>query len=148
MNGMLKSQESCMKPKSNVILVSPRDKCTKPNSQNPTTIFTTSHSSKIEEDSSKTESLVGVDRKISLLEWIVLITAPIVNPVIGIVMIFVGIRYVKQKKNCNRDQALSSKILILGLAQWAYRLSVTIAILALALILLYRLDRFPGLWIF
>ena len=139
---MVKSKDDTVL-KSKIILVSSVGDCTKSNTKvdlAPSNIY------KNKEE--RAEWLVAVDRKISLFEWIILLTAPIINPVIGIIMVSVGIRYFMQKKNCDSDKALKSKALILGLAQWAYRLSATIAILAICLIVMYKVGRFPAIWLF
>ena len=141
--------------KTRVIMVSPINDGTKSNSTIVKSICEKSDSqiilnsaktsSKDQEDCSRTDSIIAIDRKFSVLEWIVLLSAPIINPLIGIAMIIFGVRYLRQKSSCDRDQALRSKAMILGLAQWAYRLSVTVAIFVLVLMGLYKLDRFPGL---
>ena len=119
--------------------------CEKSDSQNISTSAKTSSKEEGQEDYANTDSLIAIDRKFSVVEWIVLLTAPIINPIIGVAMIFFGVRYSRQKSSCDRDQALRSKALILGLAQWAYRLSVTVAVFVLVLWGVYELDRFPGL---
>ena len=141
--------------KTRVIMVSPIHDGTKSNatiaksnceeSDSQIILNSAKNSSEDQEDCSRTDSMIAIDRKFSVLEWIVLLTAPIINPLIGIAMIIFGVRYLRQKSSSDRDQALRSKAMILGLAQWAYRLSVTVAIFVLVLMGLYKLDRFPGL---
>ena len=92
-----------------------------------------------------TDYLVEVDHKISALEWIMILIAPIINPIIGICLFVSLIKYCVQKKRGNRYGALRTKVYVRGLAQWAYRLSITFGIIFAILYLMKINGRFPGL---
>ena len=87
---------------------------------------------------------VGVNRKISVFEWIMIVTAPIVNPIIGVFLIAFAIKHLIQKKRGESKPALRSKAFVLGLAQWAYRLTISFGTLFTVLFLMYKGDRFPN----
>ena len=50
---------------------------------------------------------VGVNRKISVFEWIMIVTAPIVNPIIGVFLIAFAIKHLNQKKISDTPQNTS-----------------------------------------
>ena len=89
--------------------------------------------------------LVEVDRKISVFQWMMIVTAPFVNPIVGVFLIVTAIKHIIQKKNGDRRAALKSKAYFLGLAQWAWRLSITFAIIFGVLFTMNRYGRFPGI---
>ena len=78
----------------------------------------------------------------SILEWFMVITGPIVMPFIGIFIIVFGVRTYVAKQNGERNKALKNKAMFIGLGQWAYRVGATFACIGLLVFGMLKLDRF------
>eukprot|EP00116_Pleurobrachia_bachei_P016970 sb/3477232/ len=92
--------------------------------------------------SDESEWYVEVDRKISFFEWFLVLTGPIVMPIIGVFIIVFGIKTINAKNRGDRKEALKCKAMVLGLGQWAYRVTLTFASFALIIYLMMEGNRF------
>ena len=92
--------------------------------------------------SDDSEWYVQVDRKISCFEWFLILTGPIVMPIIGVFIIIFGFKTVKAKQRGDRKEALKCKAMVLGLGQWAYRVSLTFGCFATVIFLMIKANRF------
>ena len=88
--------------------------------------------------------LVSVDRKISVFDWFLLITGPIVNPIIGIFVILFAVKMRLAKKSGESKKALRWKALMMGLSQWCWRLSLTVMVFFAILFTMFQTGRFSG----
>lgn len=138
------SKESSTVSTSKVIVVSSRPNTDNQNTDNQNT-DSSADQTELKAKGAPANELVAVNRKVSLLEWVMLLTAPIINPPMGVAIIYAGFRYYQNRRKCDRDKATESKVLVLGLAQWAFRISTTVAVITGLIILLFKLGRFPGL---
>ena len=89
-----------------------------------------------------TDTFVEVDRKISLLEWFMILTGPFVMPLFAPFILLWGVKTYLAKKRKQRIRALNDKAMLVGLGQWAYRVSCTFACFGLLLFTMIKTGRF------
>ena len=90
----------------------------------------------------KKESFVEVDRKISWLEWFVILTGPFVMPLFAPFILIYGVRTYLAKKRKQRIRAINDKAMLVGLGQWAYRVSCTFCCFGLLIFVMVETGRF------
>lgn len=89
-----------------------------------------------------TDTFVEVDRKISYLEWFMILTGPFVMPLFAPFILLWGVKTYLAKKRKQRIRALNDKAMLVGLGQWAYRVSCTFACFGLLLFTMIKTGRF------
>jgi len=85
------------------------------------------------------EDLVVVDQKISFLQWFSIVTGPFVMPLFAPFILIFGI---KTYSATDRIKRINSKAMLVGLGQWAYRVTTTFAVFAIVFFLMAKLNRF------
>jgi len=110
---------------------------------NPEFQMTSSNFSSCVDPSEKdTDWFVEVDRKISAVEWFMVITGPIVNPVYSGFIVAYAIQLYRAKKKGDRKLALKNKAMMVGLGQWAYRTTITFLCFGALIFTMVKLKRF------
>ena len=91
---------------------------------------------------SESEQLVGIDREITWLEWIMIVTGPFLMPLFAPFILIYGVKVYLSKKSGKRDDAMRHKAMLVGLGQWAYRVFCWLACIAVLIFLLIKFKRF------
>ena len=85
---------------------------------------------------------VEIERKISCLEWITIITGPLVMPLFGPFILIFGIKTYLAEKRQQRIKAAKNKDILIGLGQWACRVSSWFLCIAILIFILIKFERF------
>lgn len=86
--------------------------------------------------------LVEVDRKISLLEWFMILTGPFIMPIYGPFILLFACKTYLAKQRGQRANALHNKAMLVGLGQWAYRTSLTFCCFGIVIFVMVKTERF------
>ena len=100
------------------------------------------NSSQVQKQKVDEVQYVGIDRKISCLEWFMIITGPLVMPLFGPFILLFGIKTYLAKKRQQRTKAMRHKAMLVGLGLWAYRVSCWFCSVAILIFILIKLKRF------
>jgi hypothetical protein len=93
-------------------------------------------------DVEQEDQLVEVDRKISIVQWFMILTGPFVMPLFGPFILVFGIKTYMSKKRKERIKAINDKAMLVGLGEWAYRLFTTFLVFFMILFLMVKTKRF------
>ena len=83
-----------------------------------------------------------MDRSISCLEWLMVITGPLVMPLFAPFIVIFGIRTYVARRSGDRSGEMRNKAYFLGLAEWAHRIFIWLLCIAIIFFLLIKFDRF------
>ena len=88
------------------------------------------------------DELIAVYQKISVVKWLIIFLGILVNPLLGFFTMFFLVMMLKNKQRGNLRQAQQDKLMVLGLTQFSYRISLFIAAGGMLLFLMIKFDRF------